>query len=77
MSAIPGRYRGCDDDELPLAMLADVFDPPAPEQAAADPARWRAAVANVQAALDPLPTPTTPTRVQSGSAPSRMGDSTH
>jgi hypothetical protein len=76
VSAIPDRYRGSGAEELVLFLLADVLDPPAPEEAAADPARWRSAVANLQGALDPLPTPTTPTRVQSGGAPSRMGEST-
>jgi hypothetical protein len=52
VSAIPDRYRGSDPEELALCLLADVLDPPPPEQAAADPARWRAAVANVQAALE-------------------------
>jgi hypothetical protein len=51
VNAIPDRYRGSDRKELALYLLADVLDPPAPEEAAADPARWRAAVANVQAAL--------------------------
>jgi hypothetical protein len=51
VSAIPDRYRGCAPEDLALSLLADVLDPPAPEQAAADPARWRAAVANVQGAL--------------------------
>jgi hypothetical protein len=73
----PDRYRCSGPEELPLCLLADVLDPPAPEQAATDPARWRAAVANLQVALDPLSTPTTPTRVQSGGAASRLGESTH
>jgi hypothetical protein len=55
VSAIPDRYHDRHPDDLVLCLLADVLDPPGPEEAAADPARWRAAVANVQAALDPPP----------------------
>jgi hypothetical protein len=34
VSAIPDRYRGGRPEELALCLLADVLDPPAPEQAA-------------------------------------------
>jgi hypothetical protein len=37
VSAIPDRYRGSDPEELALCLLADVLDPPPPEQAAAEP----------------------------------------
>jgi hypothetical protein len=53
MSAIPERYRGRDQDDLPLLMLADALDPPPAEETAADAESWRAAVSEAQAALGP------------------------
>jgi hypothetical protein len=51
MPSVPDRYRGRDQDELPLLALADALDPPPAEEAAADPERWRQAVIAAQASL--------------------------